>query len=175
MDEDKLLLNLIASDNQCAFKYLFFKYVKSLKLFISYHIHDLEKSEEYVLDIFTSLYTNRKKLNIHTSLKAYLFKAARYKIASYFRTKKNNDLHIENIKEPCTMGYINLEYQELSQLVEQAMSLLPERCRYIFFKSRFENMKNKEIAAEMNISEKTVENQITIALKRIRKFLDHNY
>lgn len=68
-----------------------------------------------------------------------------------------------------------LEVQELSNLLEEAVSLLPERCREIFSKSRYDLLSNKELAENMNISEKTVENQITIALKKIRKFLDEKY
>ena len=65
-----------------------------------------------------------------------------------------------------------LEIKELSVLIEEAVSLLPDRCRQIFLKSRIELLSNKEIVEQMHISEKTVENQITIALKKIRKFLE---
>ncbi len=68
-----------------------------------------------------------------------------------------------------------LEIKELSVLIEEAVSLLPDRCRQIFLKSRIELLSNKEIVEQMHISEKTVENQITIALKKIRKFLNEKY
>lgn len=176
-DGDNILLDLLKESDQKAFKRLFYSYAEPLKTFIQYFIHNPEVAEELVLDIFTSLWENREHLDIQTSLKAYLFQAARNKVASYFRSKK--DLaYLEEIPDFDTAQddvFSLLEVQELSNLLEEAVSLLPERCREIFAKSRYDLLSNKELAENMNISEKTVENQITIALKKIRKFLDEKY
>ena len=69
----------------------------------------------------------------------------------------------------------NLSFSEpdLKDNIRRAIDNLPEKCREIFVKSRFENKKNAEIAAELGISEKTVENQMTIALKKLRTDLQH--
>jgi RNA polymerase sigma-70 factor (ECF subfamily) len=68
-----------------------------------------------------------------------------------------------------------VEFDELTRLVEEAVSLLPEKCREIFSRSRDKNLTNREIAEELGISVKTVEGQITIALKKIKAFLGDKY
>lgn len=175
-DED-IILELLKGSDQKAFKRLFYYYAEPLRSFISYFIHDPESSEELVLDIFMSLWENRFSLKIHTSLKAYLFQSARNKVISYFRTKKEQCYLLE--MPDFDLGQENetsfLGIKELSVLIEEAVSLLPDRCRQIFLKSRIELLSNKEIVEQMHISEKTVENQITIALKKIRKFLNEKY
>ena len=88
-DGDNILLDLLKESDQKAFKRLFYSYAEPLKTFIQYFIHNPEVAEELVLDIFTSLWENREHLDIQTSLKAYLFQAARNKVASYFRSKKD--------------------------------------------------------------------------------------
>ena len=68
-----------------------------------------------------------------------------------------------------------LETEELYRLIQEAVSSLPDKCRNIFLLSRSENLTNQEIARRLNISVKTVEGQITTALKKIKKFLGDQY
>ena len=158
--DDILLLKLIKQGDQIAFRHLFYQYADSLERFITYYIHDREKSQDLVLDIFTYIWENRQNFEIKLTLKAYLFQAARNKSFTYIRDKKIP---------------VYLELQELHHLIEEAVSLLPDKCREIFRKSREENLTNKEIAGQLHISEKTVEGQITIALKKIRIHLGDFY
>jgi len=65
----------------------------------------------------------------------------------------------------------NLEYEDTRKAIQKAIDSLPERCRIIFCMSRFDEKSHKEIAAELNISTKTIENQITRALKTLRSVL----
>lgn len=171
-NDDILLLKLIKQGDQIAFKHLFYQYTDSLERFITYYIHDREKSQELVLDIFTYIWENRERFEIKLTLKAYLFQAARNKAFTYIRDKKIpvylEDLSISEVAQDYNS---DLEFQELYRLVEEAVCLLPEKCREVFRKSREENLTNKEIAEQLHISEKTVEGQITIALKKIRVYL----
>lgn len=173
--DNKSIGNLLKEGDQKAFKCLYCSYAKPLKAFIQYLIQNPEDSEDLMLDIFTSLWENRGHLNIQTSVKAYLFQAARNKVASYFRSKKEY-AYLERMPDFDIAAqddvFSLLEVQDLSNQLEEVVSLLPKRCREIFTKSRYELLSYKEIAEDMNISEKTVENQINIALKKIRKFLD---
>ncbi|WP_455639484.1 RNA polymerase sigma-70 factor [Parabacteroides sp.] len=174
--DDILLLKLIKQGDQIAFKHLFYQYVDSLERFITYYIHDREKSQELVLDIFTYIWENRERFEIKLTLKAYLFQAARNNAFTYIRDKKV-PVYLEDVGVQ-EMGYdynSDLEVKELHHLIEEAVSLLPEKCREIFKKSRKENLTNKEIAKELQISEKTVEGQITIALRKIRAYLGDSY
>lgn len=175
-NDDILLLKLIKQGDQIAFKHLFYQYMDSLERFVTYYIHNREKSQELVLDIFTYIWENREHFEIKLTLKAYLFQAARNKAFTYIRDKKDS-VYLADIC-PQEIGHdynSELEVQELHRLIEEAVCLLPEKCREIFKKSREENLTNKEIASQLNISEKTVEGQITIALRKIRTYLGDSY
>lgn len=164
--DDILLLKLIKQGDQIAFRHLFYQYADSLERFITYYIHDREKSQDLVLDIFTYIWENRQNFEIKQTLKAYLFQAARNKSFTYIRDKKI-PVYLEEMEGmEIVQNYDSeLELQELHHLIEEAVSLLPDKCREIFRKSREENLTNKEIAGQLHISEKTVEGQITIALR----------
>lgn len=174
--DDILLLKLIKQGDQIAFRHLFYQYADSLERFITYYIHDREKSQDLVLDIFTYIRKNRQNFEIKQTLKAYLFQAARNKSFTYIRDKKI-PVYLEEMEGmEIVQNYDSeLELQELHHLIEEAVSLLPDKCREIFRKSREENLTNKEIAGQLHISEKTVEGQITIALKKIRIHLGDSY
>ena len=174
--DDILLLKLIKQGDQIAFRHLFYQYADSLERFITYYIHDREKSQDLVLDIFTYIWENRQNFEINLTLKAYLFQAARNKSFTYIRDKKI-PVYLEEMEGmEIVQNYDSeLELQELHHLIEEAVSLLPDKCREIFRKSREENLTNKEIAGQLHISEKTVEGQITIALKKIRIHLGDSY
>lgn len=81
--DDILLLKLIKQGDQIAFRHLFYQYADSLERFITYYIHDREKSQDLVLDIFTYIWENRQNFEIKLTLKAYLFQAARNKSFTY--------------------------------------------------------------------------------------------
>ena len=174
--DDILLLKLIKQGDQIAFRHLFYQYADSLERFITYYIHDREKSQDLVLDIFTYRWESRQNFEIIRTVKAYLFQAARNKSFTYIRDKKI-PVYLEEMEGmEIVQNYDSeLELQELHHLIEEAVSLLPDKCREIFRKSREENLTNKEIAGQLHISEKTVEGQITIALKKIRIHLGDSY
>lgn len=174
--DDILLLKLIKRGDQIAFQHLFYEYVDSLERFIMYYIHDREKAQELVLDIFTYVWEHRETLEIRLTMKAYLFQSAKNKAFTYIRDKKTF-FYIEDMSfsDAGKNDDYQVELDELNSLIQEAVTLLPAKCKEIFKKSREENLTNKEIANSLNISEKTVEGQITIALKKIKAFLGDSY
>jgi RNA polymerase sigma-70 factor (ECF subfamily) len=174
-DDDIILLNLIRQGDVLAFRLLFEKYFTPLCRFMNMYVQDTNVVEELALDIFTQLWEVRSTFQIHLSLKAYLFQSAKNKCLNVLRQKKNTvsleevDLDIQETYE------ISLETEELSQLIQEAIMALPGKCRDIFHLSRTLNFTNKEIATQLNISIKTVEAQITKALKRIKEFIGDSY
>lgn len=82
---------------------------------------------------------------------------------------------MEDIGELKQEEYPFLEMEELNRLIEEAVLALPQKCREIFSKSREQQQTYQEIATEMNISIKTVEAQISKALKRIKEYLGNKY
>lgn len=173
--DDILLLKLIQSGDEQAFKYLFDTYFVSLCRYMHLYLDDRQEVEELVLDLFMYVWEHREHINIHLSLKAYLFQAARNKCLNCLRDRKQT-LSLDEVGDVFKDETASaLEVEELNRLIAEAILSLPDKCRNVFRKSREENLTNQEIADEMQISVKTVEAQITKALKRIKGFLDEQY
>ena len=174
-EDDIILLNLIREGDKLAFRHLFESYFTPLCRFMHLYIKDTTIVEELALDIFTYVWENRKTLQILISYKAYLFQAARNKCLNELRKKKNTiSLNQEDIDIEETEA-MSLETDELYRLIQEAVLALPDKCKEVFQLSRTENLSNQEIATQLNISVKTVEAQITKALKRIKEFLGDSY
>lgn len=174
--DDILLLKLIKTGDEHAFEYLFDIYFIPLCRYMYLYLDNPQEAEELSVDIFMYLWENREQLEIKLSLKAYLFQAARNKCLNSLRNKKHT-LSIDDLSDVSqwTEESSSLEMEELARLIEEAIFSLPEKCREVFKRSREENLTNQEIADEMQISVKTVEAQITKALKRIKEFLGEQY
>ena len=144
--------------------------------FAGYFVGDPQTAENIVQDVFVKIWTNREKLFIQSSPKAYLYKAVKNKSINYLKSKYAN-IHFEeenaifNIADFFTPEH-EYEIKELKNSIDTAKKKLPDKCYHIFSLSRYSSLSNKQIAQQLNISEKTVENQITIALKKIKSFLD---
>lgn len=175
--EDILLLRLLKSSDKTAYKYLFDSYFEALCRYVFLYLKNKQEAEEIVMDIFLYLWENREKIEIKLSFKAYLFQAARNRCLNTLRDRKEV-LSLEDIAQnasPQADVFNALETQELRELIEEAILSLPNKCREVFLKSRQDNMTNQEIATDMAISVKTVEAQITKALKKIKGFLGSKY
>ncbi|MEM9822860.1 MAG: RNA polymerase sigma-70 factor [Bacteroidota bacterium] len=128
-------------------------------------------AEDLAQDVFLGLWKRRAQLNIKTSVKAYLKKAVTNKALNYIRDQKMKFTDTEKMPEmPAKAVGIHqeLEKEELEQVIQKAVNRLPERCRIVFCLSRFEELSYQEIADQLEISIKTVENQISKALKFLR-------
>ncbi|MCE5174513.1 MAG: RNA polymerase sigma-70 factor [Bacteroidales bacterium] len=174
-DDDDILLLKIHKGDELAFRYLFERYFTPLCRFMNIYIHEKTDIEELALDIFIYIWNNRDTLQIQYSIKTYLFQAARNKCLNILRQRKlmaSIDLTKVDIEED---NVISLETEELYLLIQEAVLTLPDRCRTIFQLSRNEDLSNHEIASKLDISIKTVEGQITKAIKIIKYFLDNSY
>lgn len=173
--DDIFLLRQIREDNEIAFRFLFEMYFTPIFRFVSLYIKDKPAIEEISLDVFTAFWEKRKTIEIKISLKAYLFQSARNRTINHIRDNRHTisssgDSFIELSEENNT-----LEVLELERLIEEAICALPQKCQEVFRKSRVDNLTNKEIASELNITTKTVEGQITKALKQIKHYLSQSY
>lgn len=149
-----------------------------LTMFANRFLNDLQYSEEIVSEVFTSLW-ERKEETEFTSLRSYLFKAVQNRCLNHIKRKKIENEYVKHlleneVLENYSTTYANLYSQKEFELqVNKAIEDLPARCREIFKMSRFEHLKNKDIAEQLNLSPKTVERQMTIALAKLRKSLVH--
>ncbi len=158
-----------------SFNYFFDYYYSGLCVYANSYTGDLSSSEEVVQDVFVKFWEKRQGIEIESSVRFYLFRAVHNQCMNLQKRKKverayrqQTILQADNLHE----GQWSLfNESELRYHLDQAISKLPARCREVFEMSRFENLKNKEIAEKLGIKEKTVENQITKALKVLRKEL----
>jgi len=164
--------------NENDFKILFKKYYSDLLRFCLKFVRKPEIAEEIVQDQFIYLWDKRNNIKITSSIESYLYKSVRNKSIDYLKSSYVN-LNFENEDAILNkQGYLNpvseIEMKDLVSIVEEAIRKLPEKCYAIFTMSRNGGLSNKEIANKLEISIKTVENQITIALKKIKEYIEND-
>ncbi|WP_341833925.1 RNA polymerase sigma-70 factor [Chitinophaga pollutisoli] len=167
---DSELLTLLRAGDRQAFEEIYRRHWKNMYRTAYLVLHDDAASTDIVQDIFVWCWEKRAIMQV-ASLGGYLSMAVRYKVANYIRREKVRAgffAEAEKLRLPEGAHEFTLELKELRSIIAQFTEELPGRCRDIFYLSRFEYLSNKEIAARLGISEKTVENQLTIALKRLR-------
>lgn len=172
---EKDLLEAIREGDQTAFEMIFKEYYQALCRYANSFLNDREEAEEVVQGSFIGIWEKRSALYITTSLKAYLYQAIRNRCLNVIKHEKVKQQHAEhqlvmmpNHDEATTNTVLS---NELEKKIYLAMQALPEQCRLVFKLSRFEELKYQEIADQLNISVKTVENQIGKALKIMREQL----
>ena len=144
---------------------------------INRYVHDIARTEDIAQDIFAELWVKREQLVIHTSVTAYLRRMAVSRTLNYLRdTKKHTWQELETsldleASQPSLQPKVILEMEEaeLRERLDVAIQALPEKCRIVFMLNRMDEMSYAEVAEHLDISVKTVENQIGKALKLLRK------
>jgi len=152
---------------------LFNEYYAAVLLYSITIVKNKDDAEDIVQQAFVSLWQKMGSIGIHTSARAYLYKAVYNSSLDFLKHEKvKKRYENETIKSGIEMLHSNgSEEKELHKKLEYAINELPEQCGKIFRMSRFDGLKYREIAAELNISEKTVENQMGKALKILRAAL----
>lgn len=169
---DTNLIGLIKSGNKQAFDEVFLKHFKSLHAYAFAIIKEKDDAEEIVQNVFVRIWTKREQLKTDGFLKPFLYRSVHNESLNYLKHQKvrsNFNVHYaEAVKNDA--GNLNTEIMatELQRNIHSAINELPEKCRNIFQLSRFDQMKYQEIADTLNISIKTVENQMGKALKILR-------
>lgn len=166
--DDELLI-LLRKDDACAFNEIYHRYWRILFAIASSRLQNTHCAEDTLHDVFASLWKNRHKAQIRT-LQHYLASCTRYIVFKRIR-KSINERNYMNAGEEMNSGFElenALHNKCLLEFVSKEVDVLPERCKMIFKYSREKGMTNKEIAMEMNITSKTVENQINKALHHLR-------
>ena len=176
---DEFILDGLRNDDVKIFKQLFDNYFVGLVRYALQLINRPEIAEEIVQDIFENLWERRKVLEINQSIASYLYAAVRYRCINHFKSKIHQLLLVDDltvIEQPETnTPFDELVINDLQDALQASMKTLPEQCRLIFNLSRYSGLSNPQIAEQLGLSPKTIENQITIALKKIREFLQKNW
>ena len=135
------------------------------------YIGDFDNSKDIVHEVFISFWQKFDALPADTQYKAYLFTAVRNKSLNHLRDRKKHANIVDAELQTSPEDENSLEAQELAREIDFAMNMLPERCRKVFELSRFEGMKYGQIADQLEISIKTVEAQMSKALRLMREHL----
>ena len=172
--DDELVEKLRDGDVE-AFDQIFKKYGDRLFGFALNYLKSKEESESIVQEVFLKIWENRKKIKKESSLKSYLFTITYHKMCKVFRKKQ---IHLNFIEENKTLMHPStvdlekqLEYRAVLEQVDVLIEKLPQKQKEIFIKSRKEGKSTREIAEEMNLAPGTVDNQISLALKFLRKHI----
>jgi len=166
---DLELIEAIKNDDEKAFRSLFDRYYKYLLVTAYAYVKEENTVRDLAQDVFLEIWRKRNSLNIN-NVKAYLRRSVINKSLNYIKAQR---MDFEDSNETFDVPenqkvQEQLEANELQQVINDAIEKLPDRCRVIFAMRRFEEMSLKEIAAQLDISPKTVENQLTKAMKFLR-------
>lgn len=148
-------------------------YYDQLCHFLNFYTQDITVIEDVLQEVYLKLWENRDEIEIQY-IKTYLFHAAKNRVLNHLRDEQNRHYLLENWfnqQKQEKQGKECYDIEQFTTLLYKAIDQLPEKCREIFILSRQEKLTYKQIAEKLNISVKTVEAQMGIALKRIRETL----
>lgn len=155
-----------------AFEQMFKAHYKELHSYANVMLRDQDIAEEIVQSMFLKFWEKRELLNVQTSIKAYLYKCVYNDSLNYLKHQKvktkYQDFTVYTMNNHHEAASSKVELTELEFKLQEALNELPEHCRTIFQMSRFEELKYREIAEQLDLSIKTVENQMGKALKILR-------
>ena len=159
-----------SSQSRIAFENLFRKFHSGLVRYAFVHVKSLEDARECVQEVFINIWEKRDRLEFNDELRYYLYRATKNTCLNFLQKRR---LDTVSLDEAVTANAVQEQADDrdsvrLKSIMFQ-IDLLPENCREIFMMSRIEGLSHKEIAEILEIAPKTVENQVGIALKKIRQ------
>lgn len=188
IDQNELndfFLRRFKNGDELAFEKIFKSNHGQIVGFCNQFITDWDKSQSLAQEAFINLWLNRGKIETLNGIKAFLFTYAKSSCLNYIRHRKiiskyedsqlqakEDQLNREVLE---SFDFNSLEFIELEELIMRSINELPDQCRRVFMMSRFEGKKNKEIADDLDISVKSVEANITRALKTLKSELSEYF
>lgn len=159
------------SMNKHSFEQLFREYFTPLMSFAKKILVDEDDAREVVHTVFIKLWERREEIDLSRSLKSYLFTSVHNRSLNVIRDRKKfSSEEVPDIGGEWDVS-AQIESMELEHKIRETIDALPEKCRQIFELNRFDGLKYSEIAEKLGISVKTVENQMSKALKILREKL----
>lgn len=167
----------VKTNDELAFNELFKRYWVRLYKTANQYLKDGEASEEVVHDVFLNIWNRRAELEI-SSFPNFLLTAVRYQVYNRMRSAKSPVIYEADHSAFTAIADTNqveykIEEEELYRIMYDHLEELPKRCREIFCMSRIDQLSNEEIAGRLGISKRTVENQLTVALRHLRECYSH--
>ncbi|RIH62769.1 RNA polymerase sigma-70 factor [Mariniphaga sediminis] len=175
---ERQLFERLRNDDEAAFKVLFNDFYSKLYYFVLEFIPLKDIAEDIVQDTLVTLWNKRSELKDDSNLTSYLFTVAKNNALKRLRDKKYRQKMFSNVMD---VSELNLNvaalstidtsvcaFTDIEQIIQETLFTLPPQCRRVFELSRFQEMKNREIAEELNISVKTVEGHISKSIKTFK-------
>jgi len=172
--EEHILFEKTRAGDEKAFEALFRQYYPQLCLYATRVLNNPSAAEEIVQELFVRLWEKKEETQIDTSVKNYLFRAVKNHCLNYIKHNQIKNEYSQKILAQARAEdvYEDIETQtKLFQKIEESIAELPQKRQEIFRLSRQEGLKYREIAEKMNISVKTVETQMGLAIKTLREKL----
>ena len=178
--EDRDIIDALKIRDKKRFELFYKKYYRPLFSVAFRYVGYTETAEEIVHDVFINIWKKAEQIDIQTSMRSYLFKAIVNSSLNYIKKKKvelqkqsayqlTHDPEVEGGEE---------EEKEATEILltelEEALALLPEKCKQVMYLSKFGKLKQQEIADQLEISIKTVKNHLTYGFKKLREHLEKN-
>jgi len=168
---DKELFKKIIKGNEQAFDALFKRYYSALCRFAVLFAKKEDDAEEIVQFFFVKIWNNRKKIKITSSVKSYLYTSVRNASLNFIQKEKTRDAYEEKYGDHAPEISENPIPDEFNEIYNNAVEKLPERTKEVFILCKNEGLTYSEIAEYLQISAKTVENNMGIAFRKLREFL----
>jgi RNA polymerase sigma-70 factor (ECF subfamily) len=175
MLKDSIEINDLRTGNAEVYEKLFIQWYEPLCIYTYSMLRDMDEAKDIVQKVFYKLWDQRKELDIHTSVKSYLYRTVHNDSLNRLKQLKTRDEHNQDI------AYLSCDavddtantvlYNELEEKIKTALDLLSPRCREVFELSRFQQLSYMEIARKLGITTNTVETQIVKALRLLRNEL----
>ena len=170
--ENESIGTLLAQRDEAAFEQMFKTHFKRLHAYAFTILRDEIQAEEMVQQVFFKLWERNENLSLTGSVSSYLYRAVHNESLNYIKHQKVRSNHQLNVaysmKNEVEHPAKKIMASELEKKIHSALNELPEQCRTIFQMSRFDELKYREIADKLGISVKTVESQMSKALRLLR-------
>ncbi|MBD1420122.1 RNA polymerase sigma-70 factor [Sphingobacterium chuzhouense] len=168
LNTDQYLWQAVINSDEQAFTELYQKYSSTLYIVAFKLLKNKEACEDIIQDVFVHLWLRRGKLHI-LNIKSYLYRAVKNKVIDLVRKNKYH-IELDEVQELIASECADsaLLNKEIESAIEKSVNELPAKCAQIISLKKNQSLSNKEIAEQLNISTKTVENQTTIAIKKLK-------
>ncbi len=177
LEEHKLLERLIRGD-VAGYEALFHRYYPTFFTFIKGMTKESALAEDITQNIFMKVWINREKLDAEKSIRNYLFVLAKYEVYNYFRSKSRLVVPLDGSLElkasQPNETYETIALKDTIDIVEDIVNRMPPQRQNVFRMSRFKQIPNREIADELNLSVRTVEKHLELAIRELRTHLSAN-
>jgi RNA polymerase sigma-70 factor, ECF subfamily len=178
-EEEIEIQNRLNAGDGTALELLFHRYYNDLCRYLIIFLKDENIAKNIVQDLFLYLWEKHENIDFKKSLESYLYQACRFNALIYLRNENRHAKCHEKIRgtstEESSDVSIEMEIKELNRIINEAIELLPDRCRQIFNLSRSRGLSYHEIAAQLGISVSAVDNQVNIAIKKIKRHIGSYY